>query len=46
MTMNREGVDDFEIVIINGISVNTSMIEEDVIRMNMGLKPKEQDVKK
>lgn len=35
-------MDDFDII-IGDIVVNTSMIEEDVIRMQMGLKPKEQD---
>lgn len=39
-------MDDFDIVIeINGLTVkvNTDMIEENVIRERIGLKPKEQD---
>lgn len=38
-------MNDFDIVIeIDGhtINVNTSMVEEDVIRQQMGLKPKEE----
>ena len=38
-------MNDFDIVIeIDGhtINVNTSMVEEDVIRQRMGLKPKEE----
>lgn len=36
---------DFDII-IDGIKANTSQVEEDVIRVRMGLEPKESEVDK